>query len=76
MKVGFTLTIVIPLVVLAYAAWLVARMVRARRRGGSACGYGGCAGCPMAAGCQLAKKREADKGEPGETGDAEKGEKT
>ena len=69
---GFTLTVLIPLVVLAYAVWLVARMVRARRRGESTCGYGGCAGCPMAEGCQLAKKREAERpgaNRPPEAGD-------
>lgn len=57
---GFTLTILIPVVLLGYAIWLVARMMRGKRRGESICGYGGCAGCPMAEGCQLARKRELD----------------
>ncbi|NLV57706.1 MAG: FeoB-associated Cys-rich membrane protein [Clostridiales bacterium] len=57
---GITLTIFIPVVLLAYAIWLVAGMVRRRRRGESVCGCGGCAGCPMAEGCRLAKKQEQD----------------
>lgn len=47
---GAALDILIPALVLLYAAWLTVRMLRRRRRG---CGKGGCAGCPMADGCRM-----------------------
>ena len=45
---SLVLNITIPVVILAYAVYLIVRMVKQRRR----CGHwGGCAGCPYAHGC-------------------------
>ena len=46
---GFTLSIVIPVVVFGYGIWLAVRMIKNRKKGGSCCG--GCAGCPYAGSC-------------------------
>jgi len=46
---GYTLTIVIPVVVFGYGIWLAVRMIKNRKKGGSCCG--GCAGCPYAGNC-------------------------
>ncbi len=46
---GTTLSIVIPVVVVAYGVWLAVRLIRNRKKGG--CCGGGCAGCPYAGGC-------------------------
>ena len=54
MGLGNTLTILIPFVVLAYALWLIIRMIRDRKKG--KCGLGGCAGCPVGEGCKIAKQ--------------------
>ena len=44
---GFTLSIVIPVVVFGYGVWLAVRMIRNRKKGGC----NGCAGCPYAGQC-------------------------
>lgn len=54
MSLAVVLNFTIPAVVLAYAAYLIIRALRARVRG--SCG-GGCAGCPYMTCC-----RDADKG--------------
>lgn len=58
---GTVLTVTLPLVLLAYAVWLLVRMLRRRGRGGTCAG--GCAGCPYADGCRAAKppKTKGDK---------------
>lgn len=53
MSFGGTLTILIPLVVGAYALWLVFRMLRDRKQG--KCGHG-CASCPLRDGCDTARQ--------------------
>lgn len=53
MRLGDTLTIVIPVVILCYAAWLVWRMAKGRKRG--KCTLGGCSGCPLQDGCEKAQ---------------------
>ena len=50
---GTVLTVTLPLVLLAYAVWLLVRMLRRRGRGGTCAG--GCAGCPYADGCRAVK---------------------
>ncbi len=54
MNLGAFLTVLIPLVVLGYAAFLLVRMVRDRRKG--RCSLGGCGHCPMRDGCGAAKQ--------------------
>ncbi len=58
---GTVLTVTLPLVVIAYAVWLLLRMLR-RRKSDGACA-GGCAGCPYADGCRAAEppKTKGDK---------------
>ena len=46
---GATLSIVIPVVLIAYGVWLAVRLIFNRKKGPH-CG-GGCAGCPYAGGC-------------------------
>ena len=57
MHLNNTLNILIPLVILAYALWLVIRMIRNRKKG--KCGLGGCAGCPVEDGCKIAARMKA-----------------
>ena len=51
---GTSLSIVIPLVVIAYGIWLVVRMVRNCKTGGCA---GGCGDCPYAGECHVKDAR-------------------
>ena len=53
---GLTLSIVIPVVLIGYAAFLVYRHFKNRRLGRCSCG--GCSGCPMAGSCQMARQVE------------------
>ncbi len=57
---GRTLTVLIPLVVLAYALWLIVRMIKSRKQGNCGCG---CGGCPIREGCEIVQKQAADKSE-------------
>ena len=48
MNLASVLNVTIPLVVVAYAVYLIVHILRKRRRCGH---FGGCAGCPYAQGC-------------------------
>ena len=59
------LTVVLPLVALAYAAWLAVCAVRNRKRG--KCARGGCKGCPLRDSCQTMAyvfEKEKSEGNP------------
>ena len=60
MDFSSVLNITIPAVVIAYAIYLIYRILRKRKRCGH---FGGCAGCPYANGCASVKE-ENDKHEP------------
>ena len=55
---GKALSILLPLVVIGYALWLIAGMLRRRKRG--QCALGGCMGCPLAGGCEQLKRLQKE----------------